>query len=61
MARIVTGNVDAYVKQLLSDEFDHGTNGDKHQQKHIHIDGKEDPRLSRSILGGRIELDGKEA
>lgn len=38
MARIVTGNVDAYVKQLLSDEFGSDANEDNSSQSNIHSD-----------------------
>lgn len=44
MARIVTGNVDAYVKQLLSDEFGSDANEDNSSQSNIHSEAISIPK-----------------
>lgn len=61
MANIATGNVETYIKRLISEDFGHDTNGNNNQQNRIHTDGKTVPELSRAILDGRLKPDEKEA
>jgi len=61
MATIVTGNADEYVKQLLSEEFGHGTNEDNRSPNTNHSDGKTAPNASQDIFKDRLKLHGKKA
>ena len=56
MARIVTGNVDAYVKKLLSDEFGSDVNEDIISQDNIHSDALSVPVENTNLVCSFCEL-----
>jgi hypothetical protein len=61
MANIETGNVDAYVKQLLSEEFGYGAKEYNSSQSNIHSDGKTVSNAIQNIFKDRLNHNEKEA